>query len=92
MQEIKSIHNYFLTRIFFEIFNENPMATKWMIAPKIAPAIISSNIIQAKINTAKEGTEIITAIIVPRRIISCFVRLIDGFSSDNRLVLKKSRN
>ena len=60
-----------------------------MTAPKIAPAIISSKIIQVKINAIKEGTDIITAIIVPRRIISFFVRLIEGLSSDDRSVLKK---
>ena len=60
-----------------------------MTPPKIAPAIISSKIIQVRINAIKEGTDIITAIIVPRRIISFFVRLIEGLSSDDRSVLKK---
>ena len=48
-----------------------------------------SKIIQVKTNAIKEGTDIIIAIIVPRKIISFFVKLIDCLSSDARSFLKK---
>ena len=59
-----------------------------MTAPRIAPKITSSKIIHVRTNAIKEGTEMITAITVPRRIISFFVRLIDCLLSDDRSILK----
>ena len=79
--------NYFFTNNFFEIFSENPIAIKWIIAPKIAPTIISSNRIHAKRKAISEGTETIIAIMVPRKIISRLVSF-EEFPSDNSPILK----
>lgn len=62
--------NYFLTRIFFETFNENPIAIKCTIAPIIAPIIKLSKICHTRKKTSNEGTDTIIAIIDPFRIIS----------------------
>lgn len=52
-----------------EIFNENPMAIKWTITPKIAAKIKLSKIIQTITNVMIDGIAIIAAIIVPLRAI-----------------------
>ena len=82
--------NYFLTSNFFEIFKENPIAIKCIIAPTIIAVIKSSDTIHVIRKVTSEGTVITSAIIVPFRITSCFVSLefFLSVSSDNRKIVK----
>lgn len=80
--------NYFFTNIFFEIFNEKPIAIKCTTAPRIAPIIKSSKTIHTRKNTTNEGTETIIAIILPFKIIS-LVDSLDDLPSDNSKIFNK---
>ena len=79
--------DYFLTRIFFEIFILNPIAIKWIIPPTITAVIRLSRIIQIIKNAMNDGTVTIVAIIVPFNTISLILSL-DFVGSDNRLIFK----
>lgn len=80
--------NYFLTKIFFEIFNENPIATKCTTDPTIAPITRLSRIIHTRKKTSNEGTDTIIAIIDPFRIISLIDKL-EPCPLDNNKKFKK---
>ena len=67
--------DYFLTRIFFEIFKLNPIAIKWIIPPTIAAVIKLSRTVQQIKNAMIDGTVTIVAIIVPFNIISLILSL-----------------
>ncbi len=76
-----------MTSIFFEIFKEKPMAIKCITAPKMAPKVKSSRIIQVRKNADSDGTVIIVAITVPFNKISFFVSFRGFLSSfDNNLI------
>jgi len=63
--EVSEKFQYLLPRIFFVIFNANPMAMKCTTRPIIAASIRFPRTVQDTKNPASDGMLIIRAIILP---------------------------
>jgi hypothetical protein len=80
--QIKNYLESFFTNNFFDIFNENPKAIKWITPPMIAACIKLSRRNQDTAKVVIDGTVTITAIIEPFKIISFIVSLLVLLSLD----------